>query len=359
MSRPSAEEQIQFLIRIQRILDEGLFTATYKFALLLALAQISIEHGDGSGQPLVVGTRTIAEHFVRLYWRQAAPYFPADGESVGRVLKHATGKQAAIIKRLESERKHRAGSLTSLMCDRRAWRKTITAVSSVIEKMPLWKLQRVGPTELRFLYDRGTGPHEIRLLPGVVFCFRRFQPLIQDLVQGAWARFVRSIPENRPLIGTVNELGAFLFGSERAALSELNPILRDMQSGRCFYCHRAVGRSGEIDHFIPWARYSLDLGHNFVLADRECNAQKRAALASYAHLERWCARNTERGAELAERLDEKSLLHDLDASHQITAWAYAQAEDSEAQVWDLKRKFVGLDPRWRDLPGMVPAVRRM
>ena len=37
---PSPEQQIKFLVNLQRLLDEGLFVASYKFALLLALADL-------------------------------------------------------------------------------------------------------------------------------------------------------------------------------------------------------------------------------------------------------------------------------------------------------------------------------
>jgi hypothetical protein len=33
---PAPEEQIQFLVNLQRLLDEGSFVASYKYALLLA-----------------------------------------------------------------------------------------------------------------------------------------------------------------------------------------------------------------------------------------------------------------------------------------------------------------------------------
>ena len=46
---PSSDEQIKFLVNLQRLLDEGQFVASYKFALLLALADLSVEHGDDSG----------------------------------------------------------------------------------------------------------------------------------------------------------------------------------------------------------------------------------------------------------------------------------------------------------------------
>src|ERR1035441_5982095 len=75
---PTPDEQIRFLVNFQRLLDEGLFVASYKFALLVALADISIELGDDSGGVLAVSTSTIAEKFIQYYWRQAVPYPVAD-----------------------------------------------------------------------------------------------------------------------------------------------------------------------------------------------------------------------------------------------------------------------------------------
>jgi hypothetical protein len=43
-------EQIRFLLNLQRLLTDGQFTATYKYALLMALADLSVEHGDDSGR---------------------------------------------------------------------------------------------------------------------------------------------------------------------------------------------------------------------------------------------------------------------------------------------------------------------
>src|SRR5258706_8768933 len=92
--QPSSDEQIKFLVNLQRLLDEGLFVATYKFALLLALADLSIEKGDDSGAALVVSADAIAERFIRYYWRQAAPY-PTAADT--RVLLQNTGRQAAVL----------------------------------------------------------------------------------------------------------------------------------------------------------------------------------------------------------------------------------------------------------------------
>ena len=56
MSPPTAEEQLRFLTNLQRLLAEGQFVATYKYALLLALADIAVESGDYSGDSLKIHT---------------------------------------------------------------------------------------------------------------------------------------------------------------------------------------------------------------------------------------------------------------------------------------------------------------
>jgi hypothetical protein len=40
---PTPERQVEFLRNIQRLLAEGLFTASYKFALLHAIADLAVE----------------------------------------------------------------------------------------------------------------------------------------------------------------------------------------------------------------------------------------------------------------------------------------------------------------------------
>ncbi len=69
---PTAEQQIAFLHDLQRIFEEGDFSATYKFALLMALAEIAVEPGNDSGAPSTVSLNSIGGKFVELYWRQAA-----------------------------------------------------------------------------------------------------------------------------------------------------------------------------------------------------------------------------------------------------------------------------------------------
>ncbi|MGH9875703.1 MAG: hypothetical protein ACRD9S_24870 [Pyrinomonadaceae bacterium] len=53
------------------------------------------------------------------------------------------------------------------------------------------------------------------------------------------------------------------------------------------------------------------------------------------------------GAELAGRFEEKNIIHDQQASRQITLWAYEQAQHANSDVWLLGKKLVALSSSWR------------
>src|SRR5262245_24072796 len=96
VAKPSAKAQIRFLQNLQRLLEEGLFSSTYKYALLLALADLSVELGDDTGESLSVPLDAVAEKFVEYYWRQARPY-QGRGSRTGQVLLQNTGDQAKVV----------------------------------------------------------------------------------------------------------------------------------------------------------------------------------------------------------------------------------------------------------------------
>lgn len=59
LSCPSPEAQLQFLSKLQRVFSEGDFTATYKFALLISLADLAVEFGADDNNALILATRQI------------------------------------------------------------------------------------------------------------------------------------------------------------------------------------------------------------------------------------------------------------------------------------------------------------
>jgi 5-methylcytosine-specific restriction endonuclease McrA len=298
--QPTAKTQVQFLLNIGRLLQDGSFVATYKHALLLSIADVCVEKGDDSGAKLSISIDDLAEKFISYYWRQAVPYQPLGHQQPGAILKQNTAKQASIISSIVRARAEYAGSLNRLKADSPAWRSLRSKVANTIRIMPLWKLQTIGRQHLEFLYPRDhTQSQSIELKEGVCFCFRLFYGLIHELVRGAWLRFVRSIKENRRLLGTATDISDFMFGSSRAPLDVYRPILAAYQNGECFYCLKVLRDRVDVDHFVPWSRYPVDLGHNFVLSHQTCNAQKGDRLAAANHLDRWCERNADHGSELA------------------------------------------------------------
>jgi 5-methylcytosine-specific restriction endonuclease McrA len=345
---PSPKDEIDFLVKLQRLLAEGSFVASYKYALLLALADLSIERGDDSGAPLTIATAEIAEKFIQYYWRQVLPY-PSPKEP--RVLQQNTGKQAAIVNTVRDAHAAYAGSLVSAVREQGEWKRLVGQVAKVVAVMPLWKLQTIGRVPLEFLYAKTGNDREIELQRGVAFCFRKFHSLIGDMVRGAWLRFVRQ--QNLDVLGETADLTQFLFGSERNNLAAVRPVLMDLQHGRCFYCQGSIARMAHVDHFIAWSRYPTDLGHNFVLADDRCNNKKRDRLPAREHLERWAERNAMHGAELTHELSRRGIVTELLASNRITAWAYSQAEAASALTWVRADEMVPLAAGWSALLARV------
>ena len=344
-SEVAAARELDVLRRLQRLLEEGGFVATYKFALLQTLADICVERQPNLDGSLWVPLDTIAEKFIESYWRQVIPFGPA---GVASVLMQNTGRQAAIVNAVAAAHATSGGSLVLAKRDLPSWRRLVRRVASVVEKMPLWKLQTVGRYADEFLYRRADyADRRICLLPGVAATFRAFHGLITHLVRGAWLNQVRQISGNRALIGTSVDLDEFLFGSARRNLDAYRAILREVQRARCFYCGTDVRSGGAADHFIPWSRYSIDLGHNFVFAHAGCNSSKSDYLAHPEHLAKWREQNLEGRGVLAEAFDAEGLAHDAKRSTDITTWAYEQGEGAGAFAWYRRGEFTKLDSSWR------------
>ena len=119
------------------------------------------------------------------------------------------------------------------------------------------------------------------------------------------------------------------------------------QSGAiCLYCGRNLSRQSEVDHFIPWSRYPVDLGHNFVLAHKTCNNAKSDYLVAEKHLAAWAERNRIHHEELESRLQAAALPCDSSASVQVARWVYQQTEKANGQLWVVEKVLEHLSPAW-------------
>jgi len=353
-----AEDGIRFLRQFQELLAEGGFVTTYKFALLQALADLSVERSNEElpDRSLRLTIESIAEKFIEYYWNQVKPFRKRPH------LSQSTSREAVVVSRIYAIR---ANDQTLLATFRNKhglqYARLAGEVSRIIRDDPLKRLQHIGEKRQEFLYkwndikrQRHIRDWSIRLLPGIPRACREFHALLTSMIRGAWIQQIQRIGTNKKELGAQANLEQFLFGVDRRSLADYRQILHHHQAGNCFYCGRKVGLEGELDHFIPWSRYPLDLGHNFVFAHASCNNAKRDYLAAPIHIERWRVQNLDEGHRLARRFDEAGLLNDLERSTLIARWAYQQGQASKAQLWVRKGEFEDCDYRWQaalDSPG--------
>lgn len=350
MPVPTPQEQVEFLRKLQRLLTEGQFVASYKFALLRALADLAVLKGDDSGNELRLQVRDLAAGFVELYWRQARPFHTSSSQ-YAVLLRQNTGRQASVVRSIAAMHAESNGSIARFRQNESDWDELVSSVAGVVAEMPLWKLQRVGNEVVDFLYPNVGRGRTITLRPGVAYCFRAFYGIVRNLVEGAWLNYVRGL--NRDLLGESADVAAFLFGADRTSLEVYHPFLRDLQLDRCFYCRRPLQKTGEVDHFVPWTRYPIDLGHNFVLAHRTCNSQKSDHIAAEEHLAAWAERNELQDAALTQFFTEARLSHERSRSLSITRWAYSQTAAAGGLVWVERGVLRHLGQDWQRVLGVA------
>ncbi len=327
---PTPEDQLAFLGNIERLLLEGQFVASYKYALLLALVDLAVRLGQDDSSELDVPLDDIAQGFIELYWRQCAPYNTGVRDGDAGMLMQNTGSQAKLITVVDALRV----ACPSLGNARKSplWQPTIRSVMKIVEDMPLWRLQHLRSGDCAFLYPRMLRKNCIRLKPGVAANLRRFHGFIVRMVESEWLRFIQSLPSNAHVLGPTADLEQFLFGSDRGRLAEMVAPLSEVQHGQCFYCSRNIAMP-EVDHFVPWVRYPADLAYNLVLACRSCNQNKKDLLAAEAHLERWLIRNDRQAIAIETAGIEAGLVVDLARTVRVAEWAYTRTSFSEAAVW--------------------------
>jgi 5-methylcytosine-specific restriction endonuclease McrA len=328
-SIPSAEEQLDFLTKVQRLFNESDFSSTYKYALLISLADLAIELGKDDSSELELSNRQIAERFIELYWQQSSPYKTSKANDSG-VLYQNHGTQAAIIKAIQAFRNENSFNSPNAAKHSNEYKKLVTAVASTVAKQPINYLQNVGGGALPFLYEHNTS--SITLKIGVAYCLRRFQPLIQQLARSRWTDYIKKNAKNIPILGEKDDLSGFLFETSRKTLALVCKELKALYGCKCFYCNKATTEL-EVDHFIPFSLYPRDLMHNFVLACPNCNRSKSDSLAARIHLDKWsqsATKNSEAIVKIGERAGVSS---NLETSIAIAKWGYGIAKQDQNSLW--------------------------
>lgn len=339
--QPSAEDQLTFLSKLQRLFSEGDFTATYKFALLIALADLAVERGNDTDAPLTLALRDIAARFIGLYWNHVAPFGEHNDAQAAGMLSQNLGAQAAVLSAIADFRRQTNVSTIRQANQDASYPALLSKVVGVVSAQPVNYLQNFGGVTDQFLYER-SGQGRLTLKPGVAFCLRRFYPLVQQLARSHWVGHIKSNQRNQQLLGESSDLEAFLFSISRQSLAALGAQLRKLDGPRCFYCGHTL-EEHEVDHFIPFSIYPRDLPANFVLAHPRCNRSKSDSLAAKGHLERWIERLVRRASALREIGEAAGLVDEPGTIHRVAVWSYAAALRASSRAWKAPSTYEQVD----------------
>jgi diadenosine tetraphosphate (Ap4A) HIT family hydrolase len=346
--------------RILQLLDESRRVATYKYAVLLALTDLCLEQAPAAGGPSgALTTRQVAEKVLDLYWPHTSPF---QGKSDWQgVLKQNTGGQAEILSAIRKFRERFAVDPSEPLSRARhqapeKYEALLRTVEWKLIHMPLPRVQLVGNTESRFLYDIAWDTSvkrrdmedpgfdgQIHLRPGVAAHLTQLSGLIRPLIQRGWAAMVAAL---NPAATDEARLQEFLFGVPRISLDPVRADLRELQDNRCFYCDEGISGQADVDHFVPWARYPDNGIENLVVAHQRCNGDKRDFLAAGEHVQRWSQRFAVSDARIASQLEEIARRATWDQHPDRTmnvARALYLALPGDVKLWLRKREFVSVE----------------
>ncbi len=327
---PPAEFQITFLQKIQHLLENSSFQATYKYALLIAIADITIEHGEDQDKYLQINKRVIAERFIELYWGQISPYSSGFATSRPGILFHSDANDhVKVIKDLITLQKHIKSSDLNLAKRSNHWKKAVTSIANTIWSQPIKYLQN--PND-QFLYKYPIEGPALILHEHVAYCFRKFSAYIVQLAKSGWVAHIQKTKKNIPIIGTKDDLESFLFGNSRENLEKIRPILMSYHNGKCFYCNKNINQSSDIDHFIPWKKYPRNLVENFVLSCQNCNRSKSDLLGSEKHLNKWLSEII-LDKQRMEDISSLGFISDRHCMLAVSTWAYKNGLDTSSNAW--------------------------
>lgn len=358
-------DAIAFAERALTLVDQGRFTATYKYAVLLGLMDLVLEQSSKAGRPpSMVTTRQLAEKIIEIYWPHTNPFIVSKNNN--RVLLQNQGKdgsQAEIINLITKFRSNKtigewAPYFSTKFSDASGFKKLVDKVEWKLIEMPLPKLQRIGSHMREFIYtinwndeiaykevasyqkgEESDFDNRIILRPHVGEYLVRLNSLLRPLIQREWSAKVAQLNALEEA-----KLQSFLFDTVRAGAAALCEDLAELQNGRCFYCNEKLGSTQnikpEVDHFIPWARYPNDSVTNYVVAHSKCNKDKRDYLAANDHVTNWLNHLEGSNSKMSDlEIIAKKHKWDLGVHTRGVVSAIYQHLQPEVELWKLGKEF--------------------
>jgi 5-methylcytosine-specific restriction endonuclease McrA len=274
------------LKNIVRILEYGLNTNSYKFAMLRSLAEIAQE----TTQYRPIPYQSLAEKFLNYYWpltilfriRQATDP-TRDPVIMKFIRREAEELKLSANYSLEKYRQAfplRYSDLVNRCCQNGG------CFDEVIPRFHVVHRQVVQPA----IY--GYSKNELFLEPDTVSFLRDYGSVIESLAIGSWVRFTEQYT-NAPR----------LYEKIRGAKPERRHVryrgfLLKLQGAHCFYCQAEAGEMVAVDHVIPWCYVLEDRVWNLVLACKNCNSAKSNQTPADRYIDELINRNKTLLAEI-------------------------------------------------------------
>jgi 5-methylcytosine-specific restriction endonuclease McrA len=360
----SERDAIGFAERVLELLDEGRYTATYKYAVLLALIDLCLEGTQASGAPPeMVTTRQLADKIVEIYWPHTVPFA---SRAQACILRQNKGGQAEIVSAILRFRSRHGADASAPRWHARlaapaAYERLVSTVEWKLIEMPLPRLQMMGQSLAPFIYeihwdarvrrreveryiggDDAGFDNRVLLKPRVGDYLLQLNGLLRPLIHRRWAAMVAQLNRLED-----SQLEAFLFGAERIQTAKVRAGLWEIQGYRCFYCDGRLGdpTRGQVDHFVPWSRYPDDSLDNLVVSDVNCNGFKSSSLAAADHVARWARRFVDGSPvhrQLGDLAQQTAWEREPDKTASVARGIYLRLP-ADARLWLRRREFVDPD----------------
>lgn len=360
--RPEPERgAIAFAEKLLALLDQGAFTSTYKYAVLLGLMDVCMERSTATGSaPASITTDQLARKVLELYWPHTAIYDAQRAVILrqNQPARGGAGGQAEIIQAIIRFRSKYASDPSAPLARAAAhapqrFAALVRHIEWKLVEMPLPRLQWMGIAEDRFIYeiewdkqirknqfnDPAAFHNAVRFVGDASEYLVQLAGLLRPLIQRQWAMMIARY--NQDIIPDAR-LEQFLFGAERIDLGPVRDPLRQLHDNRCFYCGRPIRGAAQVDHFIPWARYPNNGIENLVITDERCNGAKSDHLAAPDHVDAWTAGLATRADQLAEIATAALWDRHPERSLGVARAIYLRLP-GDAMLWQATRQFVRPD----------------
>lgn len=187
----------EFMLLIDKIIHKGKFNATYKLALLIAIAQACHDKKPNENQTLFIAYQELAEHFIRIYWHSTNPYHKKDGEKI--ILRHGinTGEDKITHFLQEYQNLTNAHQLKDIDDKNKHYQEAVKEIAKLIKNNPAKYLQTTDSQyDANALYEYGKHKDGIELNAGCAWYFCQHKTAIVQQCKNRMIDVIIANPKN-------------------------------------------------------------------------------------------------------------------------------------------------------------------